>query len=189
MASKRGQSFLSLIKKSASPKTSVRPRPSPGVNSISLASGCACVPRNLIGKFLSDSVIDSILRLQHPRICAGPNEVWLPTTTQEFNHTWESEQARVWAGEGGSGDGEHSKVRGELKREDTVRLMWTAVARQRRKSWQSRAVTDGRHETVTTAVTTNLWRFQLTWPVLMNSSGNNFSPPGSQQPCAGRGLD
>lgn len=116
MASERGQSFLSLIKKSASPKTSVRPRRSPRVNSISLASGCASVPRNLIGKFLSDSVIDSILRLRHPRICAGPNEVWLPSTTQEFNHTWESEQARVWAGEGASGDGEHSKVRGAKER-------------------------------------------------------------------------
>lgn len=95
---KGGQSFLSCIKKSASPKQWFfydRPCQSPvgpGVNSTSLASGCARVPRSLTGKFLSDSVIDSVLRLRHLGIRAGLNEVWLPTAAQEFKHTWDARE-------------------------------------------------------------------------------------------------
>lgn len=53
---------------------------------------CVHVPRSLTGKFLPDSVIDSVLRLQHLRIRAGLNEVWLPTTAQEFKHTWDTQK-------------------------------------------------------------------------------------------------
>lgn len=66
---------------------SVRPQWGP---LISLSPGSVCVPRRLTGKFLPDAVIDSALRLRHLRICAGLNEAWLPTTTQEFKHTWDT---------------------------------------------------------------------------------------------------
>lgn len=84
---------------------SVRPPLGPG--GVSPASGCACVPSSLTGRFLPDSVIDSILRLQHLGICAGLNEVWLPTTAREFKHTWD-------AGKGDKGEAEQGARVGGL---------------------------------------------------------------------------
>lgn len=110
---------------------------------ISLSSGSVCVPRSLMGKFPPGSVIDSIFWLRHLRICAGLNEVWLPTTTQEFKHTWDTRKGWRQGGTGAhvgglgrdasrdaSGDGERSKVRGEHDGDDTVTFMWTEKLRE-----------------------------------------------------------